>query len=147
MTGMVNMVRKTLIFLSLFGILLSSCGLPVGNAEPTAAPTKEIIPPVPTATPAPRELTVCLGEEPNTLYPFGGPNAAARSVMAAVFDGPIDMVGYDYQPVILSQIPSFADGDAQIISIAVQPGGQVVDAKGISSCLNWVLLSARRLPG
>ncbi|MBI5840568.1 MAG: hypothetical protein HZB19_10745 [Chloroflexi bacterium] len=114
--------------------ILAACGLPVGSDEPTAVPT-QTPPPLPTPTPAPRELTVCLGEEPNTLYPYGGPNAAARSVLAAVYDGPIDMVAYEYQPVILTQIPSLENGDAQISPITVQAGGQVVDADG-----NLVLL-------
>jgi peptide/nickel transport system substrate-binding protein len=83
----------------------------------------------------PSVLTVCLGQEPNTLYPLGGPNAAARSVLASINDGPIDMVGYEYQPVILTQIPSLENGDAQIIRAPIQPGAQVVDADG-----NLVLL-------
>ena len=86
-------------------LLLNACGLPFGRPETTptgSAPT----PLPPTAAPAQRTLTVCLGEEPNTLYPFGGPNAAARSVLAAVYDGPIDTRGYEYQPVILAQLPS-----------------------------------------
>ena len=73
---------------------------------------------------------MCLGNEPNTLYPFGEPNAAARSVMSAIFDGPIDMAGYQYQPVILTQLPSLENGDAQIEKDKVEPGDQVVDANG-----------------
>ena len=117
-------------------MLLSSCKLPFGRGQPTAAPT-EFLPPPPTPTPMPRDLTVCLGEEPNTLYPYAGPNAAARSVLAAVYDGPIDMVGYEHQPVILTGLPSLGNGDAQISATAVQPGSQVVDAEG-----NLVLLEA-----
>lgn len=115
-------------------LIASACGFPIGNSEPTAAPADTPLP-LSTPTAAPRALTICLGEEPNTLYPFGGPNAAARSVLAAVYDGPFDTVGYEYQPVILARIPSLANGDAQISRITVQPGGQVVDAEG-----NLVLL-------
>jgi len=117
-------------------LTLAACGLPVSTAQVTPVPTGTL-PPLITPTAAPRALTVCLGEEPNTLYPFGGPNAAARSVLAAVYDGPIDTVAYEYQPVILSQIPSFTNGDAQIARIAVQPGEQVVDTNG-----NLVLLES-----
>jgi len=78
----------------------------------------------------PSKLTVCLGEEPNTLYPFGGPNAAARSVLASINDGPIDMVGYEYQPVILTKLPSIENGDAQIVRTPIQVGAQVVNADG-----------------
>jgi peptide/nickel transport system substrate-binding protein len=110
-------------------LLLNACGLPFGRPETTptgSAPT----PLPPTAARAQRTLTVCLGEEPNTLYPFGGPNAAARSVLAAVYDGPIDTRGYEYQPVILTQLPSLDNGDAQVAAAAVAPGDSIVNADG-----------------
>ncbi|MEW6401345.1 MAG: ABC transporter substrate-binding protein [Chloroflexota bacterium] len=130
------MLRKSLVYLLLLmTILLASCRTLVNEPEPTTVLPTEFVPPLPTPTAAPREFTICLGQEPNTLYPFGGPNAAARSVLAAVYDGPIDMVGYEYQPVILTQLPSLANGDAQITPMPVQAGGQVVDADG-----NLVLL-------
>lgn len=120
----------------LFLSLLSACGFSSPQGDSTAAVSTETPLPVPTGTPAPSNLTVCLGAEPNTLYPFGGPNLAARSVLASIYDGPIDMIGYEYQPVILSQLPSIQNGDAQIVSTPVQAGAQVVDADG-----NLVLLA------
>ncbi len=110
-------------------IIITACGFPSSQPDATSTPSEA---PVATATSAsvPRTLTVCLGDEPNTLYPFGGPNAAARSVLAAVDDGPIDMIGYDYQPVILTKLPSLENGDAEIVRTPVQVGDQVVDADG-----------------
>ena len=125
-------------FAFLLSVTISACKLPFlpsKAATATAAPS-ETSAPIPTATPVPSKLTVCLGQEPNTLYPFGGPNAAARSVLASVNDGPIDMIGYEYQPVILTQLPSLENGDAQIIKTSIQVGTQVVDADG-----NLVLLA------
>ncbi len=110
-------------------LLLASCQLPFIRQQPAATATQTPVP-ASTATPAPRALTICLGGEPNTLYPFGGPNAAARSVLAATYDGPIDMVGYEYQPVILTQLPSLENGDAQVSPVAVKAGDVVVDANG-----------------
>jgi peptide/nickel transport system substrate-binding protein len=124
-----NRTLRILLFLFSLSLILSACRLLSSQAEATKS-VPEILPPVPSPTPAPRGLTVCLGEEPNTLYPLGGPNAAARSVLASVYDGPIELVGYDYQPVILAQMPSLKNGDAQIIKTAVQAGGQIVDADG-----------------
>lgn len=123
--------HKKLAILLAFVFILTACALPISTSQPdaTAVPSETPIP-LPTATPAPSALTVCLGQEPNTLYPFGGPNAAARSVLASVNDGPIDMVGYDYQPVILTQLPSIENGDAQIVRTPIQAGAQVVDADG-----------------
>ncbi len=123
------MFRKNLMILAGFTLVIAACGLPAVSAQPTSAPTATL-PPAPTSTPAPRTLTVCLGEEPNTLYPFGQPNAAGRSVLAALDDGPIDNVDYVYQPVILTQLPSFANGDAQIAKVTVKSGDSVVDASG-----------------
>jgi peptide/nickel transport system substrate-binding protein len=124
-------------FAFLLSMTISACKLPFlqPKVTATAAPSETPVP-LPTATPVPSKLTVCLGQEPNTLYPFGGPNAAARSVLASVNDGPIDMIGYEYQPVILTQLPSLENGDAQIIKTPIQVGSQIVDADG-----NLVLLA------
>lgn len=119
-------------------LLLTGCSLPslpnrqTSGPTPTVTPTTEALP---TAVPA-RALTICLGEEPNTLYPLGNPNAAARSVLAAIDDGPIDTVSYDYQPVILTKLPSLAGGDAQIVPIDVKPGDLVVAADGSLAALS-----------
>lgn len=83
-----------------------------------------------TGTPATRSLTVCLGEEPSTLYPYGNLNASARSVLSAIYDGPIDAVEYGYEPIILEKIPDLEDGDAQVSSVGVRAGEQVVDSSG-----------------
>jgi peptide/nickel transport system substrate-binding protein len=56
-------------------------------------------------------------------------------VLASINDGPIDTVGYEYQPVILTQLPSLENGDAQIIRTPINSGSQIVDADG-----NLVLL-------
>jgi len=116
-------------FLFILSLSITACAFPSSQPEATAAPSETPIP-LPTATPLPSKLTVCLGEEPNTLYPFGGPNAAARSVLASINDGPIDMVGYEYQPVILTKLPSIENGDAQIVRTPIQVGAQVVNADG-----------------
>jgi peptide/nickel transport system substrate-binding protein len=109
--------------------LLVACGgqsaTPV-RPTPTFAQTPSPVP----SPPSPRELTICLGEEPNTLYPYGDPNAAARSVLAAIYDGPIDTVSYEYQPVILERLPTLENGEAQINPVKVRAGDEVIDASG-----------------
>ena len=122
-------MKKTLPIVLFIFIVITACGL--SQAVPTETPTAVVTPPPsPTTPPEPRSLAICLGQEPNTLYPLGVLNAAGRSVLAAVNDGPIDMVGYDYQPVAITRMPSFENGDAEIVSTPVQAGGQVVDADG-----------------
>jgi peptide/nickel transport system substrate-binding protein len=110
-------------------VLLTGCVLPLRT---TGIPTPELPPTAsPSSTPPPaRNLTICLGEEPNTLYPEASPNSAARSVLAAIDDGPIDTISYDYQPVILERIPTIADGDVQIVPVEVKAGDTIVDIGG-----------------
>jgi peptide/nickel transport system substrate-binding protein len=54
----------------------------------------------------------------------------ANSVMEAIYDGPIDHLGYGYQPVILEKLPSLADGDARLEPVLVQAGDRVVADSG-----------------
>ncbi len=133
-----NSVNRSLSAIFLLAFILSACQFPMG-ADDVETPTPIVIPPpaaTSTATPAPsRTLTICLGEEPDTLYPLGGPNAAARSVLQAIYDGPIDVVGYNYLPVILERVPSLATGDALLEEAPVQVGNLIVDADGNLSFL------------
>jgi len=119
----------------LIGLLIVALILPACASQPTETPTfttetQTSIPPLSSPTPAARSLTVCLGGEPNTLYPYGNPNSPARSVLSAIYDGPIDIVEYGYEPVILEKIPSLDDGDAQVAPVTVNAGDQVVDISG-----------------
>ena len=118
-------------------LILSSC-VPQVTEIPVLPPTPiaSQATPIFTPTPAPRSLTVCLGEEPNTLYPYGSLNSAARSVLSAIYDGPMDVVEYGYEPIILEKIPNLDDGDAQLSPITVRAGDQVVDSSGNLVTLN-----------
>jgi peptide/nickel transport system substrate-binding protein len=129
-------IIKALIFLFISALTLPACA-PQAIVTPFVAdtPTATSLP-VFTATPATRSLTICLGEEPNTLYPYGDLNAAARSVLSAIYDGPMDVTDYGYEPIILEKIPSLEDGDAQVSPIGVNAGSKIVDSSG-----NVVLLS------
>lgn len=116
-------------WLILLLLIIPAClGSQQGTETPVQTPN-----PLPTATqPGPLQagLTICLGQEPNSLYPFGELNTAARIILAALYDGPIDNVGYEYQPVILAGLPSLENGDAQIVETEIQPGDSVLDADG-----------------
>ena len=127
-------LNKALIPLLLLALILPACApTPVVTPFVPNTPTTT---PLATPTPVVRSLTVCLGEEPNTLYPYGNLNSAARSVLSAIYDGPMDVVEYGYEPIILEKIPNLEDGDAQISPVGVTTGTEVVDTSG-----NVVLLS------
>jgi peptide/nickel transport system substrate-binding protein len=129
-------IRCHLVFLLLLALTLPACApqvtvTPFVARTPTAAQT-----PLATPIPATRTLTICLGEEPTTLYPYGNLNTAARSVLSAIYDGPLDVVEYGYEATILEKVPTFEDGDAQVSPVTVGAGSEVVDSSG-----NVVLLS------
>jgi peptide/nickel transport system substrate-binding protein len=129
----VSSFKKPLYLLSFIftsTLLINACGFQASQPEPETSIPSVIPIAIPSATVMPSILTICLGQEPNTLYPFGGPNAAARSVLASINDGPIDLVGYEYQPVILTQLPSLENGDAKIVRSLIQAGSQIEDADG-----------------
>jgi len=79
---------------------------------PTFTPVLPTLVPTPTPTPAPRTMTICIGNEPATLALYGESAYARDLVLEAIYDGPIDERGFDYQPVILEKLPLLAGGDA-----------------------------------
>lgn len=133
-----------IVLLGLIGcVCLTACGtdlptvtdsvLPVGSLVPTVTITG--IKPLPDATatempPAPRLLTICLGKEPASLFLYDANSISALGVLAAIYDGPIDLQDYEPQPVILARMPSLAGGDVILEPVDVQPGELIVDARG-----------------
>jgi peptide/nickel transport system substrate-binding protein len=75
-----------------------------------------------------RTLVACLGQEPDTLYAYGGSVVTDADVQQAIWDGPIDNRSFSYQPIILEKLPSLADGDAIIEIVSVETGDVVVDS-------------------
>lgn len=121
---------RTLILILLAALLLAACQ---STTTPTVAPTAfepSPTPIPPTPTPTPRELTICIGQEPQTLYRYGSPARSMWTVLEAVYDGPIDTVGYRPQPVILSELPTLANGGARYQPVTVKSGDEVIDANG-----------------
>lgn len=124
------MKKKLIPYLLILTLGIVPACLGVSSQTETPEPDIDLGPTPTPQNPSSSVFTVCMGQEPDSLYPFGESNSAAQSVLAAIYDGPIDNVGYEYQPVILSQMPSLENGDAQIVSTDVEAGGQVVDAEG-----------------
>lgn len=127
--------------LLLVALALAGCQAPNPGTTPAVDPAASLTPlpateaPPPTATPVPtqappKELTVCMAEEPNTLFIYGNPSRAARNVLEAIYDGPVDTRSYSMQPVILTHLPSLAGGDAAQRPVQVAQGARVVDRDG-----------------
>jgi peptide/nickel transport system substrate-binding protein len=73
-------------------------------------------------------LVVCQTGEPASLFLYGDDTRARAGIFQALFDGPMDVLGYTYQPVILEALPSVAAGTAGQIEVDVALGDRVVDA-------------------
>ncbi len=77
-----------------------------------------------------KTLTICLGEEPDSLFLYSSDTHSAKLIRQAIYDGPIDIEGGDAQPVILEKIPDFNDGSAFIIPVEVSEGNEVINSTG-----------------
>ncbi len=85
----------------------------------------------PEAEPAgPKDLIVCMAQEPDTLYPYGTSMLAATAVQHAIFENNITTLSYAYQARGIEKVPSLEDGDAVVESVEVNAGDTVVDAAG-----------------
>ncbi|MEI6289642.1 MAG: ABC transporter substrate-binding protein [Chloroflexota bacterium] len=125
-------------------MVLSGCYMPKTQVTETAPTPEPTAAEVQAATPEPaptqvisRTLTICMGQEPNTLYPFGSLNSAARSILGTVYDGPVDTFTNGYQPVILDKLPTMEDGDAQVAAVKVKRGDSVIDSSGKLAVLDF----------
>jgi len=108
-------------------ILISSCQT---STQVISTPSQEV-----NESGGKRTLTICLGYEPESLYLYGVYSQSAWSVLEAIYDGPINIVQFEPHPVILTKMPSFENGDVQIITTTVKQGDKVINSQG-----NLVLL-------
>ncbi len=110
-------------------LVLSACGGGTAVQTVIVEGTPQVVEvEVQPEVPVPDTLVICIGQEPDTLYPYGGSMLASSQVWEAVYDGPIDNRSFSYQAVILEKLPSLADGDAVINVVTAHEGDTVSDA-------------------
>jgi len=117
---------SVILLAALVGIFsVSGCNLmKLLDPEPTATPV------IPTPIPV-TELTICLGYEPRSLYPYQASSQAAQEVLQAIYDGPIDILSSGQtEPVILEKMPEFSDNTAFFTPVSVSEGDQVINTQG-----------------
>ncbi len=100
----------------------SNSGTPISDPFPAES---EIPTPVPD-----RLLTICLVNEPRSLFLYDALSTSEQSVLSAIYDGPIDIKNFMPQPVILQKMPSQADGDALFQAVQAMPGDLIMDSHG-----------------
>jgi peptide/nickel transport system substrate-binding protein len=77
-----------------------------------------------------KTITICLGEEPESLYLYSDKSQAAREILQAIYDGPIDIKNGEPSPVILENIPNLEDGSSYFTPVDVKKGEDVVNTAG-----------------
>ena len=132
-----QMIRWGIVFV--LGVLLTACAAPASEAvlpqsptttaAPETAAAENTVTPLPTPIPE-RSLVICLGQEPETLFLYGGASESMWSVLEAIYDGPFDQVNYETLPAILAEVPSVENGGVVFREVAVAEGDIIVDAEG-----------------
>jgi peptide/nickel transport system substrate-binding protein len=78
----------------------------------------------------PKVLTICMTQEPASLYPYAGAMLAEEAVLHAIFENNITSLSYAYQPQGIERVPSLTNGDVAVKMVTVGDGDKVVDARG-----------------
>ncbi|MBE2221203.1 MAG: hypothetical protein IAF02_06665 [Anaerolineae bacterium] len=124
-------------------IFLVACGFWGGSSSDTVllSPTPVIVEktiietivlesPEPEERPLTKDVVVCLGEEPESLYRHGRLSRAEIAVQQAIYENDITHLSYEYQAHGLEKLPDFGDGDAWVDEVLVNEGDRVVNADG-----------------
>lgn len=130
------MIKRSLLYSLVILILLSACN---SGPNPTTAPVKKTetssaplaVTPSPSPTPLPpRQLTICMPTEPESLFLYGDASEAARGIREAIYDGPIDLRNFALSPVILDALPTLENGGAALQPVEVSPHDLIIDSQG-----------------
>ena len=126
---------RWILFLML-ALALASCQSAGDGLElfPTSGGPEVTSDPEPSPAP-PRILTICLGDEPDSLFLYGDLSRSAAIIRQAIYDGPIDVIDQQASSVLLSEIPSLENGLVQVQEVELLAGQQMVDAQGNQTLL------------
>ncbi|MEM7330762.1 MAG: ABC transporter substrate-binding protein [Chloroflexota bacterium] len=78
----------------------------------------------------PKDLIICMAQEPASTYWYGPNMLAATAVQVALFESNITSFSYDWQARGIEKLPSLSDGDAVLVTVEVNAGDAVVDSAG-----------------
>ena len=79
----------------------------------------EVVPEATVEVKLPKVLTVCMSQEPATLYPYGDINLAEEAILHGIFENDFVNLSYQYQPQGIVKSPDLDEGDAVLNSIEV----------------------------
>ena len=110
----------------------TAAGLDGIVGEPTAALPTLIPTLAPTSTPQPTQLTICLGREPASLFPYTASGRAAQAVLAMLNGtsfGPGEYLNNEIT-LPIEQLPTLENGALRLEPVTVNPGERIVDSSG-----------------
>jgi peptide/nickel transport system substrate-binding protein len=117
-------IRLAMLITFSLSLILVACSSPAANnQEPSAAEATAMA--IPQKT-----LTICVGSEPESLYLYARSTQSMWSILEGIYDGPIDTVNYQPEPVILANIPSQENGGVTVQSATVVKGDLVANSEG-----------------
>lgn len=130
-----KLFASSLLLTLLLALVLVACNLTTELSPPLPAETEIVISTSaalnPAATPVPaRLLTICMGQEPASLFLYADGSLAARAIRQAIYDGPVDVLGFAFSPTILQKIPNLAEGDVTFEPMTVEPGKLIANSDG-----------------
>lgn len=121
--------KRLLSILLLSVILISSCQ--AGSSQLVEIPDKDQSP-FSTLVPSPepqKVLSICLGEEPRSLFLYGDQSSSARIIRQAIYNWTVDD-NLNYISAILDGVPSQENGQVTVTEVEVFPGQSIVDRDG-----------------
>lgn len=140
---MKSYISFTALFLILLALLIS-CRTERDAATTVVTPTSMVITEEAPVDPTPTmpfvqetgdQLTICMEEEPATLYWLGRSTLFDEALLHALYENDFTTLSFDYQAQGLEAIPSLARGDAAFRVVPVNEGDKVVDAAGTAAIL------------
>ncbi len=117
-------------------LVFTACSAETNQVLPVSIDDDIGLPPSTLPVPVPEKiLSICLGEEPASLFLYGDQSTSARIIRQALYDGPIDQVGNQSISVLLEEIPSQENDLVLLTQVQVFPGEAIIDARGSHTIL------------
>lgn len=89
--------------------------------------------PLPTVLPTPvpkNVLSICIGDEPGSLFLYGDQSLSARIIRQAIYDWTADESQSVIYSAVIAEVPTLANGLVTRTEVEVFDGERIVDANG-----------------
>jgi len=127
------MVLKRRLILSIIlalGLYVSACQADISQSI-TIPEKDQGTQSTPLPSPVPEKvLSICLGEEPRSLFLYGDQSASARIIRQAIYDWVVPDPDLGAISALIEDIPSQENGLVRVLPIEVFPGERIVDHMG-----------------